>query len=71
MYETAALSAANMGGLAENALRNQPCTSASPRITYNSRLFVALTNRDEIDVLDTNTGKLLYTLSTKLLRRIR
>ena len=32
----------------------------------NSRLFVALTNRDEIDVLDTNTGKVLYTVSTKL-----
>ncbi len=32
----------------------------------DSRLFVALTNRDEIAVLDTTTGKLLYTLSTKL-----
>ncbi|MGB7846058.1 MAG: hypothetical protein WBL63_10610 [Candidatus Acidiferrum sp.] len=32
----------------------------------NSLLFVALTNRDEIAVLDTNTGKLLYSLSTKL-----
>ncbi|HXX14316.1 MAG TPA: hypothetical protein VEJ47_05385 [Candidatus Eremiobacteraceae bacterium] len=32
----------------------------------NSRLFVALTNRDEIDVLDTIKGKVLYTLSTKL-----
>jgi hypothetical protein len=32
----------------------------------NSRLFIALTNRDEIDVLDTNTAKLLYSLSTKL-----
>ncbi len=32
----------------------------------DSRLFVALTNRDEIDVLDTNSGKALYTLSTKL-----
>jgi len=32
----------------------------------NSRLFVALTNRDEVDVLDTNTGTLLYSLSTKL-----
>ena len=32
----------------------------------NSRLFVALTNRDEIDILNTNTGKLLYSLSTKL-----
>ncbi|HEY1471711.1 MAG TPA: hypothetical protein VGF61_21915 [Candidatus Acidoferrum sp.] len=32
----------------------------------NSRLFVALTNRDEIDVLDGNAGKPLYTLSTKL-----
>ncbi len=32
----------------------------------DSRLFVALTNRDEIDVLDTNGGKVLYTLSTKL-----
>jgi hypothetical protein len=32
----------------------------------DSRLFVALTNRDEIDVLDTSTGKLLYSLSTKL-----
>jgi DNA-binding beta-propeller fold protein YncE len=30
------------------------------------RLFVALTNRDEIDVLDTTTGKLLYSASTKL-----
>jgi hypothetical protein len=29
-------------------------------------LFVALTNCDEIDVLDTNGGKVLYTLSTKL-----
>jgi DNA-binding beta-propeller fold protein YncE len=32
----------------------------------NSRLFVALTNRDEIDVLDTNSAKLLYSISTKL-----
>ena len=32
----------------------------------NSHLFVALTNRDEIDVLETNSGKLLYALSTKL-----
>jgi DNA-binding beta-propeller fold protein YncE len=32
----------------------------------DSRLFVALTNRDEIAVLDTNTGNLLYSLSTKL-----
>lgn len=32
----------------------------------NSRLFVALTNRDEIEVLNTTSGKLLYTLSTKL-----
>lgn len=32
----------------------------------NSRLFVALTNRDEIDVLDTSSGTLLYSLSTKL-----
>jgi len=32
----------------------------------DARLFVALTNRDEIDVLETNTGKVLYTLSTKL-----
>jgi DNA-binding beta-propeller fold protein YncE len=32
----------------------------------NTHLFVALTNRDEIDALDTNTGKVLYTLSTKL-----
>jgi len=32
----------------------------------NSHLFVALTNRDEIDVLDTDTGKLLHSLSTKL-----
>jgi DNA-binding beta-propeller fold protein YncE len=32
----------------------------------DSRLFVALTNRDEIDALDTATGKTLYTLSTKL-----
>jgi hypothetical protein len=31
-----------------------------------SRLFVALTNRDEIDVLDTLSGKLLAVLSTKL-----
>jgi hypothetical protein len=31
-----------------------------------TKLFVALTNRDEIDVLDTNSGKLEYTLSTKL-----
>lgn len=30
------------------------------------RLFVALTNGDEIDVLDTNSGKVMYTLSTKL-----
>lgn len=30
------------------------------------RLFVALTNRDEIDALDTSTGKVLYTLPTKL-----
>jgi DNA-binding beta-propeller fold protein YncE len=32
----------------------------------DSRLFVALTNRDEIDALDTATGKTLFTLSTKL-----
>jgi len=32
----------------------------------NSRLFVALTNRDEIAVLDVHSGKLLYSLSTKL-----
>ena len=32
----------------------------------NSRLFVALTNRDEIAVLDTSTGKQVYSLSTKL-----
>lgn len=32
----------------------------------NSRLFVALTNRDEIAVLDTSTTKLRYSLSTKL-----
>ena len=32
----------------------------------DSHLFVALTNRDEIAVLDTNGGKVLYTLSTKL-----
>ena len=32
----------------------------------DSRLFVALTNRDEIDALDTKTGKVAYTFSTKL-----
>jgi hypothetical protein len=32
----------------------------------DTHLFVALTNRDEIDALDTNTGRVLYTLSTKL-----
>jgi sugar lactone lactonase YvrE len=32
----------------------------------DSRLFVALTNHDEIDVLDTASGKVLYALSTKL-----
>jgi DNA-binding beta-propeller fold protein YncE len=32
----------------------------------DSRLFVALTNRDEIDALDTASGQVLYTLSTKL-----
>src|SRR5438477_2969930 len=32
----------------------------------NSILFVALTNRDQIVALDTNKGKTLYTLSTKL-----
>ena len=32
----------------------------------NSQLFVALTNRDEIVVLDTRSAKLLYSLSTKL-----
>ncbi len=31
-----------------------------------SLLFVALTNRDEIAALDTHSGKLLYSLSTKL-----
>jgi len=31
-----------------------------------SRLFVALTNRDAIAAIDTGTGKLAYTLSTKL-----
>jgi hypothetical protein len=35
----------------------------------NSRLFVALTNRDEIAVLDTSTGKFLNWLSTKLPRQ--
>jgi len=30
------------------------------------RLFVALTNRDEIDVLNTASGKILYSASTKL-----
>jgi DNA-binding beta-propeller fold protein YncE len=32
----------------------------------NSRLYVALTNHDEIAVLDTSTGKILSYLSTKL-----
>jgi hypothetical protein len=32
----------------------------------NSRLFVALTDRDEIAVLDTRTGKTIASLSTKL-----
>ncbi len=32
----------------------------------DSHLFVALTNRDEIDVVDTHSSKVLYTLSTKL-----
>ncbi len=32
----------------------------------NSLLFVALTNRDEIDVIEQHTGKLMYTLSTRL-----
>jgi hypothetical protein len=32
----------------------------------DSGLFVALTNRDEIDALDAKTGKVVYTLSTKL-----
>ncbi len=32
----------------------------------DSLLYVALTNRDEIAVLDTHSGKLLYSLSTKL-----
>jgi DNA-binding beta-propeller fold protein YncE len=32
----------------------------------NLRLWVALTNRDEIDVLNTATGQLVHTLSTKL-----
>ncbi len=32
----------------------------------NSRLYVALTNRDEIEVLDTSSGKILSSLSTKL-----
>jgi DNA-binding beta-propeller fold protein YncE len=32
----------------------------------NSRLFVALTNRDEIDILDTKSGQPLGTLSSKL-----
>jgi len=32
----------------------------------DTKLFVALTNRDEINVLDTTSGKLLNTLSTKL-----
>jgi hypothetical protein len=32
----------------------------------NSRLCVALTNRDEIDVLNTATGRLVHALSTKL-----
>ncbi len=32
----------------------------------DARLFVALTNRDEIAALDTHTGKVLYSLSTKL-----
>jgi len=32
----------------------------------NSRLFVALTNRDEIDVINTATGETLFILSSKL-----
>jgi DNA-binding beta-propeller fold protein YncE len=32
----------------------------------DAKLFVALTNRDEISVLDTNTGKPMSSLSTKL-----
>jgi DNA-binding beta-propeller fold protein YncE len=32
----------------------------------NSRLFVALTNRDEIAILDTAKGNVLFTLSTRL-----
>ena len=32
----------------------------------NSRLFVALTNRDEIDALDAKSGKRLFAFSTKL-----
>src|SRR3974390_2746148 len=32
----------------------------------NSRLFVALTNRDEIDILNTTTGQLAHKLPTKL-----
>jgi DNA-binding beta-propeller fold protein YncE len=32
----------------------------------DARLFVALTNRDLIDVLDTQSGAVLYTVSTKL-----
>ena len=32
----------------------------------DTRLFVALTNRDEIAALDTSTGKVLHTFSTKL-----
>ena len=32
----------------------------------DTALFVALTNRDEIDVLDTKSAKVLYALSTKL-----
>jgi len=32
----------------------------------DTKLFVALTNRDEIAALDANSSKLLYTLSTKL-----
>jgi DNA-binding beta-propeller fold protein YncE len=32
----------------------------------DAKLFVALINRDEIDSLDVNTGKVVYTFSTKL-----
>ena len=50
----------------KNALEGGSHPTALLLSRDNSQLFVALTNRDEIEVLDTQSAKLRYSLSTKL-----